>query len=48
MSEINPEIKSAIEAIIFISERPIPAADIQNILDKLTLINDGSLTWGLK
>ena len=35
MSETNPEIKGAIEAIIFISEKPIPASDIQNILEGL-------------
>ncbi|MFC1709383.1 SMC-Scp complex subunit ScpB [Candidatus Omnitrophota bacterium] len=35
MTEINPEIKCAIEAIIFISERPIPTTDIQNVLEGL-------------
>lgn len=35
MTEINPEIKGAIESIIFISEGPIPTADIQNIIEGL-------------
>jgi segregation and condensation protein B len=37
MTEINPEIKSAIESIIFISEGPIPIADIQNVIEGLDL-----------
>jgi segregation and condensation protein B len=37
MVEINPEIKGAIESIIFISEGSIPAAEIQNVLEGLDL-----------
>ncbi len=37
MTEFNPEIKGAIESIIFISEGPIPAAEIQNVLEGLDL-----------
>ena len=35
MTEINPEIKGAIESIIFISEGSIPATEIQNVLEGL-------------
>ena len=37
MTDINPELKGAVEAIIFISERPINVAEIQNILEGLDL-----------
>ncbi|MBL7197143.1 MAG: SMC-Scp complex subunit ScpB [Candidatus Omnitrophica bacterium] len=37
MTEINPEIKGAIETIIFISEGPIPTTEIQNVLEGLDL-----------
>lgn len=37
MAEINPEIKGAIESIIFISEGSIPATEIQNVLEGLDL-----------
>ncbi|MFC1645657.1 SMC-Scp complex subunit ScpB [Candidatus Omnitrophota bacterium] len=37
MTENNPEIKGAIESIIFISEGPIAATEIQNVLEGLDL-----------
>lgn len=37
MTEINPEIKGAIESIIFISEGSIPVEEIQNIFEGLDL-----------
>ncbi|MDD5617475.1 MAG: SMC-Scp complex subunit ScpB [Candidatus Omnitrophica bacterium] len=37
MANINPELKGAIESLVFISEGPITIADIQNILEGLDL-----------
>ena len=37
MQEINPELKGAVEAMIFISEGAITAAEIQDILEGLDL-----------
>jgi len=48
MTEFNPEIKGAIESIIFISEGPIPAAEIQNILEGLDLQTIKSMVDELK
>lgn len=37
MTDINPELKGAVESIIFISEGPITLSEIQNILEGLDL-----------
>lgn len=37
MANINPELKGAIEALVFISEGPITITEIQNILEGLDL-----------
>lgn len=37
MTEINPEIKGAIESIIFISEGPISTTEIQNVVEGLDM-----------
>src|SRR3989338_8740034 len=48
MSDINPELKGAVEAIIFISEGPITLDDIQNILEGLDLETVKSIIEDLK
>lgn len=37
MTEFNPEIKGAIETIIFISESPISTAELQNVLEGIDI-----------
>jgi segregation and condensation protein B len=48
MTEINPEIKGAIESIIFISEGPIQVAEIQNIIEGLDTETVKSIVEELK
>lgn len=48
MPDINPELKGAIEAIIFISEGPINLDEIQNIFEGLDLETIKSIIEDLK
>jgi len=48
MTEINPEIKGAIETIIFISEAPIAAVELQNVLEGIDIQTIESVVEALK
>ncbi|MDD5005663.1 MAG: SMC-Scp complex subunit ScpB [Candidatus Omnitrophica bacterium] len=48
MSSINTELKGAVEAIIFISERPVSAEEILNVLEGLDLETIKSIVEEIK